>query len=91
MNNTIAIKADRELLERARIDLVSAGFTDCLEWNNMQQATQIIRYLVIDENNIIVLFSSLYKAYRTIRMNHTNYTEVINQLKQRLCTPSKSH
>ena len=91
MNKTIAIKADRELLERARIDLVAVGFNEDLAWNNMQQVRSFFKYLQIDKNNVIALFSSIYKVDKIIYMNHTNYTEVINQLKQRLCTPSQSH
>lgn len=82
---TIAIKADRELLERARIDLVSAGFTDDLEWNNLQQMTSAIKYLFIGKYNLISLTSSMRYGQLIWHMNHSNYTEVINELKQRLC------
>ena len=90
MNNTIAIKADTELLTRARIDLTASGYTDDTGWNNLQQVRPFFKFLVIDSNNVIALFNNVYKADKTIRMNHTNYTEIINQLKQRLCTPSQS-
>lgn len=81
---TIAIKGDTELLTRARIDLTAAGYTDDIGWNNLQQVRPFFRFLQIDENNVIALFNNIYKADKTIRINHFNYTETINQLKTRL-------
>ena len=88
---TIAIKADTELLTRARIDLTAASYIDDIGWNNLQQVRSFFKFLVIDSNNVIALFSNIYKADKTIRMNHFNYNEIINQLKLRICTPSQSH
>jgi hypothetical protein len=80
---TIAIKGDRELLNRTRIDLTAAGYVDDLEWNNLQQTALSVKYLVIDQYNNIALFGNLYKADKTIHIDRKNYNEVLNELKQK--------